>query len=95
MKKILPIIFLVGSVLFLIFASMPIADVPVKVYDSAVAIAPFCYIISITLAYLSLAVSSKRISYFVMTFIIIMLALIGMSSIINDLYQCFTYYVTE
>lgn len=93
MRKVLPIIFLVGSILFLVFASMPVADVPIKVYDSGVAIAPLCYIFSAVLAYLSLAISSKQISYFVVTFIILMFVLIGMSSIIDDLYQCFSYYV--
>lgn len=93
MKKIHPIILLVGSFLFLIFASMPVADVPIKIYDSAVCIAPFFYIISIALAYLSLAVSSKKPLNFVMTFIIIILAFIGMNSIIDDLYQCLRYYV--
>ena len=93
MKKILPIILLVGSVLFLILASVPVADVPIKVYDSSVCIAPFFYIISIVLAYLSLAVSSKKPLYFVVTFIVIILAFIGMNSIIDDLYQCWRYYV--
>ena len=94
MKKILPIILLVASVLFLILASsMPAADVPIKVYDSAVTIAPLFYIISIVLAYLSLAVSSKKPLFFVVTFIIIIIGFIGMNSIIDDLYQCFTYYI--
>jgi len=94
MKKAIPILLFVVSLIFLILASiMPVADVPIKVYDSALAIAPLCYILSITFAYLSLVTSSKRLQYFVFTAIILIIALLGMNRIIDSLYQCFEYYV--
>lgn len=92
--KLRQILALVFSAVFTLLAGMPVANVPVRVYENTFALVPVFTVLAVALAWASLMVSNRRRRDYAAAFVLNLLAVLFLCRALGDLGACYSYYVT-
>ena len=93
-RRILQGVLLALAVLLTLLSAMPVADVPVRVYENTALIVPVCAFLAAAASWGSLAVSPKRRRDAAAACGLNLLAVWFLCRALMDLMDCYTYYVT-
>lgn len=72
---------------------IPVADVPIKVYDSAAAVIPIFALLAVVGSWLYLVISDRQKRHFLVAFGLNLLVVIFLSCTLNDIGMCYEYYL--